>query len=547
MSARRGAARAFSMALCALVSVALGSCSRATNAPGGGNPKTIPHVLRMSIAEDIGTLNQVLSQQGAVAWLSQMTMAWLFRYDRDNRPIPELATEVPTKRNGDISADGRTIRIKLRHGVTWSDGAPFTADDVVFSTNVMNNPENQVLGRTGFELVTKTDEPDRYTVVFHLKRPFGPFLPVFFTTGGQEPCILPKHILGGLKNINSAPYNSLPIGIGPFKYAAWNRGSDVQLVRNPRYWRGQPKLERVIFKIVPDRNTAFAQMQTGELDLWYLVPGSFAVRLRDVPGVRISTPPSYLFNEYVLNTARPALHDVAVRRALRLAIDRVTILAKLGRGIGSLQDSFVPPTYPGAPAGIGFTAFDIARANRELDAAGWKRGSDGIRAKNGVRLALAFASTRGSPDVDVQIELVRSWWAQIGVSFTVSRYLPSEVFDPVSGVLAKGRFDVALISWSTEAVDNLGNWFACNQIPPNGQNDGRYCDSALTSTFAAFLETNDPAVQARLLAKLDRALVAAVPAIVTSFRRDTYAYNTDLKGFAPNAVSAFDDMMNVDI
>ncbi len=539
--------RALAVALAAVASTGLASCSRATDPAAGANPKTIPHVLRMSLAEDIGTLNESLSQQVSVAWLSQMTMAWLFRYDRTNRPIPELATEVPTKRNGDISADGRTVRIKLRRGVVWSDGAPFTADDVVFSTNAMNNPENQVVGRTGFELVTKMDEPDRFTVVFHLKRPFGLFLPIFFTTGGAEPCILPKHILGTLRNINTAAYNSLPVGIGPFKYEAWHRGSDVVLVRNPRYWRGKPKLDRLVFKIISDRNTTFAQMQTGELDLWANVPGSFAVRLHDVPHVAVATPPSYTFNELVFNTLHPAMRDVAVRRALRSAIDRAQILEKIGRGIGTLQDSFVPPTYPGAPKDVGFVGFDIARANAILDSAGWKRGSDGVRVKNGVRLALAYAAFRGSPDVDVQIELIRSWWARLGVSFTVSRYLASEVFDPVNGVAAKGNFDVLGIGSGTEAIDNLAGSFACDQIPPNGQNYSRFCEPALAPLFAAFQRAYDPSEQSRLLGEMDRAIVGAVPAVVMSYRRDTYAYNTDLSGFAPNAVSTFDDMMNVDI
>ena len=146
---------------------------------------------------------------------------------------------MPTQANGGVSKDGLTITYHLRKGVSWSDGAPFDADDVVFSTNVVLNPANNEVGRQGWDQITKIDEPDKYTVVYHLKKPYSPFIETFFSTAGANPCILPKHLLAKYPNINNVPYNSLPIGIGPFKYLRWDRAQDVVLVPNPLYWRGQ--------------------------------------------------------------------------------------------------------------------------------------------------------------------------------------------------------------------------------------------------------------------------------------------------------------------
>ena len=134
-----------------------------------------------------------------------MTMAWLVKWDENNNPYPELATEVPTKANGGVSKDGLTITYHLRKGVKWSDGAPFDADDVVFTTKVILNPATNEVGRLGWDQITKIDEPDKYTVVYHMKKPYSPFVTTFFSTAGANPCILPKHLLDKLPNINNAP------------------------------------------------------------------------------------------------------------------------------------------------------------------------------------------------------------------------------------------------------------------------------------------------------------------------------------------------------
>ena len=159
--------------------VAIAVVSGCTKSGEGGtsgriNSWTQPHVLRFADAGDVNTLNPHLGQFADIGYLSSMTMAWLIKWDENNRAYPELATEVPTQANGGVSKDGLTITYHLRHGVVWSDGAPFTADDVVFSTNVINDKANDEQAR--LDMISKIDEPDKYTVVYHLNKLYSPFV-----------------------------------------------------------------------------------------------------------------------------------------------------------------------------------------------------------------------------------------------------------------------------------------------------------------------------------------------------------------------------------
>jgi peptide/nickel transport system substrate-binding protein len=504
--------------------------------------------LRYATGEDIVGLNPHLAQQLTLAFMSSNTMAWLVKYDHANRPRPELALAVPSRENGGVSADGKTITYHLRHDAKWSDGVPFTAEDVRFSAGVVNNPANNEGTHQGFDEIVRIDTPDPYTVVFKLKRPYSGFYVNFFSSGGANPCILPKHLLGGLKSINEAPYNALPVGIGPFKYAAWKRAESVELVPDPLYFGRKPKLEKVIFKIIPDRNTVLTQLTTHEIDLWLPVPAAFYDRARALPGITTLRQGSYAYNHIDFELQHGALADVRVRRALRLATDRATILEKIRHGVGILQET---PFAPGHPfhVDVARVPFDLAAANRLLDSAGWKRGADGVRVKDGKRLDFTVAIGTGLPDTDAIVELIRPGWAAIGAQFQVKHYPSPLYFAPANagGIIYSGKFDVAFYAWLTAPNGDLRNQFGCDRVPPRGQNIPRYCDRGADAAMNRFIATYDEAQQRAASRVLQEDLVRDVPTIVTDAREDVFAFNDDLRGFKPNQVTPFDDLVDADI
>lgn len=525
-----------------------------TKAGGGGeegraNSWTHPHELTFADAGDVNTLNPHLGQYAAVGWLSQLTMAWLVKWDAKNNPYPELATEVPTQANGGVSKDGLTITYHLRKGVKWSDGVPFDADDVVFSTKAVLNPANNEVGRQGWDQITNVDEPDKFTVVYHLKKPYSPFVETFFSTAGANPCILPKHLLGNLPNINNAPYNSKPVGIGPFKVDRWDRSQQVVLVPNELYWRGTPKLKKITYKIIPDRNTLMAQIESHQVDMWNLVPGAYLAKAKAVDGYAMTQIPSYFWNHIDFNQAgSPAMKDPAVRLALIYGTDRKALLEKIARGLGTLADTPTPLTAPYAVK-VDQIPFDTAKANDLLDKAGWVRGSDGIRAKDGTRLSLRFAAISGTQDTDNMIELIRAGWKQIGVDISVQHYQTAMFFAPLQagGVVYGTKWDLTAFAWQNEAIGDYSQIYACSGFPPNGQNDPRWCnkdaDAAMHDLYAHY----DQSARNKDVERIVKAFNTDHPVMVTYQRFDVYAHNTDLKNFTPNDVSSFDNFMDVDI
>lgn len=536
------------VALALTVAGALG-VSAAALAATQRHAYTIAHTLRLATSEEIPGLNPHLYSQQAVGYLDEMAMAYLLKFDKHNNARPELAAVVPTQENGGISKDGLTITYRLVKNARWSDGEPFTADDVAFSFGVVLNPANNEVSRTGFDQIVKVDVPDKYTVAVHLKKPFAAYGPTFFGTAGANPCLLPKHLLGKLPNINEIPYNALPVGIGPFKFSEWKRGDHVTLVADPLYFGKKPKLERVIMKIVPDRNTTLTQLQTHEIDLWTPVSAQYFDRVDKLPGVTAKKTPGFAYDHIDINETTPGLDDPRVRRALLYGLDRKTINAKIRHNLGIVQDAFISPSNPAYPRNIATVPYDLKKANDLLDAAGWKRGADGVREKNGKRLEFRYVTTTGTPDTDQQIEIIRADWQAIGVKINVERFIASLIFGARAegGILYGGKFDLINLAWTSDPLGDMTFLYECDAKPPHGQNVGSYCNAEVDRLLEDWKTHYSFAARQSDIDRVSAILARDVPTFVLDFRQDISAYNSDLTGYAPNNVSKFDDIADVDI
>jgi peptide/nickel transport system substrate-binding protein len=537
----RSALRSWSLVALA---VALGGC-----AGGGTSSHGRAHWLRFAVGQgDPGSLNIHLDPSPVTDYVAELSQAYFARYDRSGKPVPELVTVIPTRENGGISADGTTIVWHLRHGVRWSDGAPFTAKDVAFTVRVINDPRNaEAQGTLGWDLIRRVEIRDPYTVAFHLSRPNGDFLPLYFGTAANEPCILPEHLLGSLPDINTADYNRKPVGIGPFRVVAWRHGDAVELERNPFYWRGAPKLERITIPLLATQDTLATQMQSGEIDLWPLVSPAYAQRLERVPDLHVEIEPTYRATQLDFVTGRPLVADPAVRRAIAAAIDRRKLIDAVMHGNGMLHEGPAIPLDP-PRAGDAVVAYDPARARALLDGAGWRLAADGVRAKAGVRLVLEAVFPAGSSELDQTIEFVRDNLRAVGIGLESRKYAPSTFRAPASlgGILYGGKFDFSVYPRTLMAVSDVALTFGCSTIPPHGMNGMRLCDPPLDRILDRVEHAYDEPTRLATFRQAEARIAAIVPTIDLYVWKGGFAWNRRVVGFAPPILTPFDDMMNVD-
>ena len=534
------------LAFCALaLALALPACTRGDTGSagaGGRHPWTKPGLLRMASLVDPDSLNPLLSTSQVSVDLSMFWAGYLFNYDDSNRLVPELAAAVPTLANGGISRDGRTITYRLRRGVSWQDGAPFSADDVVFTWRAVMNRDNNVQTRVGYDLVRSIDEPDRYTAVVHLTRPFAPFVNTFFTMGSTPYPVLPKHVLAKYHDLNRVAYNSAPLGTGPFRVLEWHRGQTLRMVANPHYWRGAPKLAEVDYRVIPDGNTLVTGMRTHEIDMWYNAQATLYPTASKIPGTRAVLTPFTQYSQIGFNSTRPVVADPRVRRALAYATDRKRMIDLVTYGVQMLGDGDQPPSSWAHDPHLASLAYDPARARALLDAAGWRPGPDGVRVKNGQRLRLEVVTTTGNSVGDRLSVLLQAAWRTVGAEVEVKPYASALMFANAAsgGIIQSGKFDVEFSSWVNGIDPDDSTLLMCDQVPPNGQNLFRFCNRELDAAERIALSTNDQAARARQYARIQAIMVDQVPFITSWFWRRFDVVSDDLHGYRPaHAVTTF--------
>jgi len=372
----------------------------------------------------------------------------LARYDVDGNLVPVLAAEVPSKENGGISADGRSVTWKLKKGVTWHDGQPFTADDVVFNWQYATDPA-AATNTVGYYLGLKLEKVDALTVRVVFDKP-SPFWPETATVQ-----LVPKHLFAPYMGAKSreAPANLKPVGTGPYKFVEFRPGDMVRGELNPNYHQpNKPFFDTVELKGGGDAvSAARAVLQTGEYDFaWNLLVEDEILKRLEAGGkgrvvfaaggsteslyLNYADPVAEIDGERSSAKSRhPLFSDPAVRQAMGLLIDRQGIQNFIFGRAGIATPNFVnnPPRFRSANLK---PEFNIDKANAVLDAAGYKRGADGIREKGGKKLKFVFQTSINAPRQKVQA-IIKQACQKAGIelelkSVVASVFFSSDVANP---------------------------------------------------------------------------------------------------------------------
>ena len=488
------------------------------------HPWTIPGTLRIGTNYSPNSLNPILETITIETLIEKMVFDTLVYPLPDGTIEPDLANVVPTQANGGISPDGRTITYHLRRGVRWHDGQPFTSADVAFTQRATLDPANNATVRQPNDRVVRLDTPDPYTVVVHLARPFAPFVAEWTSTG-----ILPAHILAHKANINNDPFNAAPIGTGAFRFVRWDRGSKIVLAANNDYFDGPPRLKSIVVSILPDETTTALALKTHQID-WLFEPSIGALRLlAGAAGVRIERFDSVTFQGFYLNVTRPALADVRVRRAISLAVNRRELVDKLqpGNAVPATSDL---PAFMWAHDPALRAPFDPADANALLDAAGWQRGTDGIRARNGHRLSLSYVYWSGLPIIAAIALQLQAQLRDVGIEVVLKTYNASLLFAH-DGPYSRGDFDLGYVQfWNyNDPEDSL--FFSCAARAPAGFNYARWCNPAYERLSEAGIATSDRTARRAIYSQMQRLLLSEVPMVFLDYPASSQAVNSDMRGF----------------
>lgn len=387
---------------------------------------------------------------------------------------PELAAEVPTVQNGGVSADGKTITIKLRRDVKWADGKPFTADDVKFVYDLIVSPKSTI-PKTTMRNIESFTVRDPYTIEWKMAQVYGAYLTLFSYPSG----IIPKHAFEGVpfEDLGKQEFSRKPFGTGPFRVTDWQAASHIALEPNPNYWKGKPKLDKVIFRITPDKNTQLAQVRAGETDIAVDLAETDTPELEKIAGWRILSVAGPTSDRFFLNLAEPGvadgsrphpiLSDKRVRQALQLAINKQELVDKVLFGKTQVGTSEYPVGW--AAPNLPPSKFDPEQAKRLLDDAGWKVGGDGIREKGGRKLSLTVNGVTGNKLRDDVAALIQAGWKKIGVDLQIKNVAAGVLVGEweANGVVQRGNFDIAFYGF-TPGIDPRGavsTRFHSDQIP----------------------------------------------------------------------------------
>jgi peptide/nickel transport system substrate-binding protein len=523
---------AAAIAACCVLGV-LAACSK-----GGGTGVT-PGVLRIGLPITPTQLNPLLIQNTSENFMASLLFSELVTVDPNGNEIPDLAETVPTLANGGISKDGLTLTYRLRHNVKWHDGVPFTSKDVAFSWRAVMNPNNNVVSRHGYDDVASVATPDPYTVVFHMKKVFAPAINTLFAESDTVLRVVPEHLLAKYPNINQVPFNSAPIGTGPFKFARWQRGDRIVLEANPNYFKGKPLLSQIIVKIIPDANTTEAELRTHEIDLALELTGTNYRSLANDPSVTRLIARAPTFTALYFNTKRAPFDNPSVRRAIALATDRDAITSNNTYGTGELAVADLSTYYWAFDPALKPLPHDVAQAAALLDRAGWKVGPSGIRQKDGKPLTLQLAYGQGSQLARNITAEVQSMLKGVGVDVQLKGYDYSILYasQEAGGIYNGGKFDIAMYAWvSGSDPDDSSQWL-CSAMPPAGNNVTRYCSAEMDAAQHQALSTFDRTIRKKAYGKIESLLLRDVPGTFMYYLGQRFAFTPAFHGFAPNGIS----------
>ena len=493
--------KAMSLLLALVMVLSLAACGSGGSAAGSSGTTLVYG------SADYTRINPAMDEHGEI---NLLLFNGLTAHDGNDQIVPGLAE------TWDYDEQTYTYTFHLREGVKWHDGEPFTADDVKFTIEAIMDPENGSENAPNYEDVEEITIIDAQTVAFRLAEPNVAFLE-YMTMG-----ILPQHLLAG-QDMQESDFFRSPVGTGPYKLESWDAGQSIVLVKNEDYYLGAPKIDRVIFKIVPDDNAQAVQLQSGELDLALLDPKN-AQNFAGVDGYTCYDMTTADYRGILFNFANDywtANRDIIP--AICYAIDRQAIVDSvlLGEGMpayGPLQRNIYNDES------VEHYDYNPDKARAILEDAGCTLGADGYYTRGGEQLAFTISVMSGEQDrIDIA-QAAAQQIREIGINCTVE--IPAQM--DWGGQMA------CLIGWGSpfDADDHTYKVFGTDK----GANYSSYSNAAVDEALTKARQSDDPAVRKAYYADFQQALAADPAYAFICYIDANYVAKSNIKGIDTDTV-----------
>lgn len=390
----------------------------------------------MGTIGDASNLLPMLSTDASSSEVSGQIYNGLIRYDKDLKFEGDLAE------SWQVSDDGLEIIFKLRRGVTWHDGAPFTSADVLFTYQLLIDPKTPTAYSERYKQVKEALAPDPYTFIVRYDKPLASAL-ISWGMG-----IHPMHLLDGV-DIATSPLARKPIGTGPYRFVEWLPGEKIVLERFENYFEGAPNIKRILYRIIPDLTTMFLELQSGGLDQMGLTPLQYA-RQTEAPAFarRFNKYryPAFAYTYLGYNLNKPLFQDKRVRQALSYAINKQELIDGVLLGLGQAANGpYKPGSWPNNAA-IKPYPYDVERAKQLLAEAGWQdHDGDGLLDKDGKPFSFTIITNQGNDQRIKSGEIIQHRFAAIGVEVKL-RVI--EWASLLKEFIHPGNFDATIMGWT---------------------------------------------------------------------------------------------------
>lgn len=434
----------------------------------------------IGVIQDASALLPVLATDEPSRRITELIFNGLVKYDKDLKLVGDLAEK------WEISDDLRTIRFYLRKGVKWHDGRPFSARDVEFTYRTYIDPETPTPYASDFLRIKGLRVLDDYTVEVTYHRPYAPAL------GSWAEGMLPRHLLEG-KDIGASMLATEPVGTGPYRFVEWTTGEKIVLEANPDYFRGKPYINRVFYRILLDKGTAFLELKGGNLDLLTLTPLQFKRQTQSrwfAESFKKYRYPSLSYTYLAYNLQDWKFKDRRVRKALTMGIDRKSIIKAVLLGLGQVVHAPYSPATFWYNKKVKTLPHSPRKAKQLLKQAGWQdTDDDGILDKDGIPFKFTILTNQGDVRRKNAATIIQSNLKKLGIRVEI-RVLEWAAL--LHNFLYKRNFDACIIGWALDYDPNQIDKWDSKKTGPHDFNWMHYQNPEVDRLLELGVSTYDP-------------------------------------------------------